>query len=195
MKWLCMTMLLLLLTSCDQQRADRKIAHNIGKTDPQLRFDHGYYYYENILLTGTITERRSDSSIAQLTTYEDGKEQGWQTMYDVTGKVAEKRYYTKGQKDGIHTGWWPNGNLRFSYRYTKGIYNGVYQEWYENGSPSKTIYYANGNDDSGKAWRDNGKLYMNFVKKDGRRYGLNNSNLCYTIRKDTALLSASVENK
>jgi hypothetical protein len=45
----------------------------------------------------------------------------------------------------------------------------------------KQIHYNNGTDEYGKGFRENGKVYMSFVVKNGRRYGLNNSNLCYTV--------------
>lgn len=37
---------------------------------------------------------------------------------------------------------------------------------------------------SGKGWRENGKLYISFVMKDGRRYGLFNANLFYSLVKE-----------
>ena len=66
----------------------------------------------------------------------------------------------------------------------KGNYNGLYQEWYENGQPFKFIVYKNGNDVEGKAWRPNGKLYMNFINKDGRRYGLLNAQMCFSLKNE-----------
>ena len=32
-----------------------------------------------------------------------------------------------------------------------------------------------------QAWRENGKPYINYEAKDGFRYGLQKSNLCYTL--------------
>jgi hypothetical protein len=40
------------------------------------------------------------------------------------------------------------------------------------------------------AWRENGKPYINYEARDGRRYGLQKSNLCYTL-KDQKLKIAS----
>ncbi|MBL0182944.1 MAG: hypothetical protein IPP96_11885 [Chitinophagaceae bacterium] len=46
------------------------------------------------------------------------------------------------------------------------------------------VFYENGKEISGKGWRENGKLYMSFVMKGGRRYGLFNANLCYSLVKE-----------
>jgi len=95
-----------------------------------------------------------------------------------------KRYYHSGEKDSLHLGWWPDGNQRFEIHFSNGAYDGVYKEWYIDGKPSKEIIYKNGNDISGKAWRNNGKLYMNFFTREGRRYGLLNSQMCYSLKNE-----------
>lgn len=33
-----------------------------------------------------------------------------------------------------------------------------------------------------KAWRENGKPYINYEVKDGVRYGLQKAALCYTLK-------------
>ena len=33
-----------------------------------------------------------------------------------------------------------------------------------------------------KAWRENGKLYINYEVKEGVRYGLQKAALCYTLK-------------
>ena len=35
-----------------------------------------------------------------------------------------------------------------------------------------------------QAWRENGKVFINYEAKDGYRYGLQKSNLCYTLEKE-----------
>jgi antitoxin component YwqK of YwqJK toxin-antitoxin module len=155
----------------------------INSTDPSLHFKNGYWYYKTKLFTGTIIERSNDNSIHHSTEYVNGKEDGWCNTFYPNGSLSEKRYFTKGEKDKVHTGWWQNGNKRFEYHFTNGLYNGDYKEWYQTGRLLKQIHYTNGIDDWGKGWRESGKLYMNYVMKDGRRYGIVNSNLCYTVKK------------
>jgi hypothetical protein len=35
-----------------------------------------------------------------------------------------------------------------------------------------------------KAWRENGKPFINYEVKDGVRYGLQKSALCYTLKNE-----------
>ena len=165
-------------------------------TDPDLNFKNGYWYYKSDLFSGTILEHFENNAVHKKTQYLQGRENGWQIIFYPGGSLSEKRFYTNGEKDIVHTGWWPNGNMRFEYHFAKGIYDGDYKEWYETGEQLKYIHYTKGVDDWGKGWRQNGKLYMNFVVRNGRRYGLNNSNLCYTVKNGSGELIASVkENK
>lgn len=153
-----------------------------NSTDPFLLFKNGYWLYKNNLFTGRIIEHFKSNTINKSTEYVNGKEEGWQTTFYPDGSLSEKRYFTKGEKDNLHTGWWQNGNKRFEYHFTNGVYNGDYKEWYQSGQLLKHIHYTNGTDDWGKGWRESGKLYMNYIMKDGRRYGIVNSNLCYTVK-------------
>lgn len=166
---------------------------SVNTGDPALLFKNGYWYYDATLFSGIMTDYFKNNTIHSETSFINGKEEGWQQIFFEDGKIAEKRFYRNGQKDSVHTGRWPNGNKRFEYHFNNGIYNGDYKEWYETGEPLKQIHYTNGTDDWGKGWRQNGKLYMNFVMKDGRRYGLNNSNLCYTVKNGRGEFVASVK--
>ena len=163
----------------------------INSNDPSLNFQNGSRYYKGKLFSGIIEEHFKDNTVQHRTGYENGKEEGWQQTFFTDGKVSEKRFYHRGEKDSVHSGWWPNGYKRFEYHFSNGIYNGDYKEWYESGQPLKHIHYTKGTDDWGKGWRENGKLYMNCVMKDGRRYGLNNSNLCYTVKNGNGEFVAS----
>ena len=156
----------------------------VEATDPSLSFKNGYWYYAGNLFTGTIIEHYNSTTIHQSTQYVNGKENGWRITYYLNGDLSEKRFYTNGEKDNVHTGWWQKGNKRFEYHFTNGIYNGDYREWYQSGRLLKHIHYTNDMDDWGKGWRESGKLYMNYVMKEGRRYGIVNSNLCYTVKND-----------
>lgn len=158
------------------------LQETVNAPDLSLNFKKGYWYHKGKLFSGKITGLFKNKGIHRSTEYVNGKEDGWQTIFYEDGSLSEKRFFTKGEKDGIHTGWWQNGNSRFEYHFANGIYNGDYKEWYQSGKPLKHIHYTSGIDDWGKGWRETGKLYMNYIMKDGRRYGIVNSNLCYTVK-------------
>lgn len=59
--------------------------------------------------------------------------------------------------------------------------------------PLKYIVYQNGIAQTGKGWRENGKLYMSFVVRDGRLYGLINPNLCYSLKNERGEYVVSIK--
>ncbi len=115
---------------------------------------------------------------------EDGRQQGIAKTFFENGTTESIRWYIKGEKDSVHRGWWPNGKLRFEYHFNHGVYDGMFREWYFSGNMIQQLMYENGREVYGKGWRGNGKLYMNFLVKNGRRFGLNNSNLCYSLKNE-----------
>lgn len=176
---------LLLIVSCVSHRdtASYPVSSiTIDSHDTSLHFIKGYWYRGNALFTGTIIERYTNDSVFHRTIYLEGKEEGWMYSYFPEGNISEKRYYHNGEKDSVHIGWWPNGKPRFEYHFTAGLYNGDFKEWYSEGEKFKYIRYKDGKEDWGKGWRQNGKVYMSFIVRNGRRYGLENSNLCYTVK-------------
>lgn len=153
-------------------------------TTQNSNFANGILMVRNKPFSGVaVTHFDSSKQIASIQSFFNGKEEGWLYTFYANGKKESQRYFVNGEKDSVHTGWWDNGNIRFEYHFKKGNYDGLFKEWYQySGKLLKEIVYENGNDISGKGWRENGKLYMNFVNKNGRRYGLQNAQPCYSIK-------------
>ena len=72
---------------------------------------------------------------------------------------------------------------RFEYRFAAGRSHGVHREWYRNGRPLRRILFRNGQEVEARAWRENGRLFANYVVKAGVIYGLNNASLCLPLGK------------
>lgn len=152
--------------------------------DSSLQLLNGTWYYRNRLFNGVIERYYPDKRLQNRQTYLNGKEEGWFLSYFEDGSKDALRYYHLGEKDSVHRGWWPNGNLRYEYHYKQGLYQGSFREWYASGKPLKQIEYASGKEERGMGWRENGKLYMNFVVKNNRIYGIINPNLCYSLKNE-----------
>ncbi len=152
--------------------------------DSSLQLLNGTWYYQNQLFNGVIERYYSDNGLQNRQTYLNGKEEGLFLSYFEDGSKDAERYYHLGEKDSVHRGWWPNGKLRYEYHYKLGLYQGSFREWYESGKPLKQIEYASGKEERGMGWRENGKLYMNFVVKNNRIYGIINPNLCYSLKNE-----------
>jgi len=154
----------------------------ISSNDPALHLVNGTWFYKDkVPFSGAIKDLYPGGTVKSLLRLEHGKEQGYTETWYNDSRPESRRWYSNGEKDGLHKGWWPNGNKKFEYHFTNGNYNGLFTEWYQSGKMLQQVVYDNGNEVSGKGWRENGKLYMSFVMKDGRRYGLFNANLCYSV--------------
>jgi hypothetical protein len=164
----------------------------ISSTDTALQWSNGVYYYRRLPFSGHLIEKYENNMVHADRSYYNGREEGWQFVYYPGGALSEKRYYHGGEKDSVHTGWWPGGQPRFEYHFSKGIYHGDFKEWYANGRPYQHIHYTRGMDDRGKGWRQNGKVYMSYITRNNRRYGLINANLCYTLTGENGEFTRSV---
>ena len=164
-------------------------------SDTALHLINGDWYYRDQLFTGTMKTFFTSGTIKSIQNFYHGKEEGMLSTFYETGKPDTKRYYHLGEKDSTNSGWWQNGNPRFEYHFKNGIYEGDFKEWYANGKHLKHIVFHKGIEQSGKGWRENGKIYMSFVMRDGRLYGLVNPNLCYTLINERGEFRESIPKK
>ena len=161
--------------------------------DTAFQIKNGLAFHRQKMFNGSTVEYYSSDNLKLSVAYAGGLEQGYTHAFYESGQPEYERNYNQGEKDGIHTGWWANGNKRFEYHFAKGVYNGDFTEWYEDGKTAKIIQYKDGKETAGKGWRNNGKPYMNFIVKDGRRYGLVNAQLCYSVKNEKGEFVESVK--
>ncbi len=190
MKWATLLLTVLYFGCSSSQQGENRVSINATFIDtlalPNKLFSikNGSAYYNGSLFSGITIEHNGSGSIKLLTTYLNGLEHGFTKAFYAMAQPEYERFYTRGEKDKLHKGWWPNGNKRFEYHFSNGVYHGAFKEWYEDGRLAKNIRYNNGNETEGKGWRNNGKVYMSFVVKNGRRYGLVNAQLCYSLKNE-----------
>ncbi len=159
-------------------------AITVNATDTSLHLVNGVWFCQQKMFSGTMESYFSPDHLQTRKIFYNGKEEGWQYTFYENGNKDSKRYYHDGEKDSINMGWWLNGNPRYEYHFKNGAYEGDFKEWYVSGKPLKHIIYHNGKEQSGMGWRENGKVYMSFVMKGGRLYGLINPNLCYSLKNE-----------
>ena len=164
-------------------------------SDTALHLINGVWYYHHQLFSGTMKTFYSSGKLKAIQSFYQGKEESLLTTFYQTGNLDSKRYYHLGEKDSINSGWWENGNPRFEYHFKNGMYEGDFREWYATGKPMKHIVFQDGKEQSGKGWRENGKVYMSFVMRDGRLYGLVNPNLCYSLKNEKGEFRESIPKK
>ena len=154
----------------------------ISASDTALHFINGTLFCQSKPFNGELNESWPNNKPKSIQRITNGKQQGLSETFYSNGSKQSTRWYINGEKDSLHTGWWENGNKKYEYHFRNGNYNGMFTEWYQSGNMIQQLMYANGKELYGKGWRDNGKLYMNFVMKEGRRWGMNNTNLCYGLK-------------
>ncbi len=152
--------------------------------DAKLKLVNGIWYYADTMFSGHVHAFHENGNMQRMQGYYKGKEEGLLVTWFPDGQKESERYFAAGEKEGVHKGWWENGKLRFEYHFSNGQYDGDFREWSVNGTIAKHIEYKDGNEIRGKAWRENGKIYMSFEMKGSRRYGLMNAKPCYTLRNE-----------
>jgi hypothetical protein len=80
---------------------------------------------------------------------------------------------------------WPNGNLRRSFDLAGDVRHGEYRTFTIDGKPYELKHFVRGREDGlQQAWDERGQLYLNYVVKNGRRYGMVNAKPCLPAAAD-----------
>lgn len=159
----------------------------IEATNPLLVQSGKYLLFDNRPLNAVIVEHFPNGRMARSSTFKNGLQHGMTRTWYSDGNLESERSYKRGEKDGLHTGWWQNGHKQYEYHFTNGAYEGSFKEWYANGRPLHAFEYSGGREVSAVGWRENGKTYINFVMRNGRKYGLTNARLCYSLKDETGV--------
>jgi antitoxin component YwqK of YwqJK toxin-antitoxin module len=157
----------------------------IFENDAKLNPQNGVYYFNNKPFSGYIKSNYNFDSLKSTASYFQGKQHGITQTFFSNGKLETERNYKNGIGYGRHFGYWENGNMKFDFTYYDDKREGIQKQWYESGSKYYELSFS-GDRENGmqKAWRENGKPYINYEVKDGVRYGLQKSALCYTLKNE-----------
>lgn len=150
-----------------------------------LILTNGIYYADGKPVSGFIRETYGNGRLKSVGSYYRGRQHGITRTYYADGTPRDERTYKDNVSYGRHFGFWENGHRKFDFVYYDDKREGLQKQWYETGEPYAFLTFAN-DQESGmqQAWRQNGKLYINYETKDGIRYGLQKSALCYTLRDE-----------
>lgn len=99
-------------------------------------------------------------------------------------KTLRVQPYQRGKKHGEQIGYYPNGQLKFISHVEEGLYHGVSKKYYDNGQMYSYTLYEKGEVKGHKLWRKNGRIYSNYVYRQGKKYGLDGGKLCFTAKDD-----------
>ncbi|MFP5041731.1 toxin-antitoxin system YwqK family antitoxin [Parasediminibacterium sp. JCM 36343] len=155
-------------------------------TDKNVSRVNGLYQYKNNPFSGIIKELYDNGKVKKQLSVYQGMLHGTYRSYYEDGKPWEIRSYKNNLSTGKHYGFWAvSGNRHFEYNYYEEKMEGLQKKWYKSGKPLLFLNYVDDREEGlQQGWRENGKLYLNYVAKDGYRYGLQKSALCYTLRNE-----------
>ena len=157
----------------------------ILQNSASLKLKNGVYYKDNKSYSGYIKEIYLSDTLKSIGSYFNGLQHGITMTLFSNGKLATLRNYNNGLSYGRHFGYWENGNMKFDFNYFNDKREGIQKQWYENGKPYFELTFIDDHEDGmQKAWRENGKLFMNYEVKEGIRYGLQKTALCYTLKNE-----------
>jgi len=157
----------------------------IFQNDTALKLQNGVYYFGSKPYSGFIKEVYATETLKSIASYYQGQQHGTTKTFFENGKLRDERNYKNGIGYGRHFGFWENGNMKYDFIYFNDKREGIQKQWYESGSPYCALNFSNDRENGmQKAWRENGKPYINYEVKDGVRYGLQKSALCYTLKNE-----------
>jgi len=158
----------------------------IVENDSVLKLQNGVYYLDNKPFSGYLKSTYNTDTLKSIATYFQGKQHGVTKTFFPNGKLESERNYRNGIGYGRHFGYWQNGNMKFDFIYHFDKREGVQTQWYESGSKYCELSFTDDRENGmQRAWRENGKPYINYEVKNGVRYGLQKSALCYTLKNET----------
>jgi antitoxin component YwqK of YwqJK toxin-antitoxin module len=150
--------------------------------DKNLKLDNGIYLFKDKPYSGYVKEVYENGQPKNIMSLANGMQQGMTRSYFPNGKVRDVRSYKANKSYGQHIGYWENGNQKFDFIYINDKREGANKQWYESGKPYTCLNFKDDKEDGmQRAWRENGKPYINYEAKNGFRYGLQKSSLCYTL--------------
>lgn len=107
--------------------------------------------------SGLVIERDASQSIVRLSSYRDGRRDGWQRTRWSNGRLAEESYVARG------------------------VFEGARRTWYPSGAPAQESHFRHGREAGRQQrWSESGTLLANYFVRDGRRYGVPGQRHCYT---------------
>ncbi|SDY61684.1 toxin-antitoxin system YwqK family antitoxin [Hymenobacter psychrophilus] len=155
----------------------------VARTDAALNLHNGVYYLGSKPYSGFVQELYPTGAVKSNASYYAGRQHGLTRTFWADGRPHEVRSYRAGLAYGRHTGFWPNGHRKFDFVYADDKREGSHKQWYESGNIYCDLNFADDQEvGRQQAWRENGKVYINYAVRDGVRYGLQKSALCYTLR-------------
>jgi hypothetical protein len=158
----------------------------VRDTPGVLERQNGRLLYHGRPFDGYFLEFFPTGDTASVGGFVRGKEEGIAKSWYPGRRLRETRFYRAGRKTGRHLGWWDSGVPKFEFNFQNDLHEGPARTWYADGSPDSDFFYQNGYESGAqRAWYPDGTLRLNYVVREGRKYGLTGVKNCETVWDST----------
>jgi antitoxin component YwqK of YwqJK toxin-antitoxin module len=155
------------------------------KGQVKLNPTKGQWFYKQQLFNGHAIAYYKKDVLSEKTGYFNGRREGKAFKYFNDGSLKSEAYFIQNKLHGIKYNYFKNGNVYSESNYKNGKRHGLQKIWFLNGQLAKKKNLIEGKEEGlQQAWRENGNLYVNYEAKNGRIFGLNRANLCYTLKNE-----------
>lgn len=135
-------------------------------TNPSYLISEESYHLD--MKQGTFRRFYPDSTVAEIMTWENGKQSGEWLQYYPDGTICLKGHYTDGQLNGPFLFFHPNGITHFDGQYLKNMREGDWKVYSEEGNLIKTLVYHEGRIDDPEYVERETKLLDELEKNRGK---------------------------
>lgn len=151
--------------------------------DLEVREVDGHMLVGGVPFTGRLIERFPNGNIYLNTGYVDGIKNGYEYQFAFTGARQMVWHYVGGLKHGRQTGWFIEGPIRFMHSFDFGLLHGTQTDWYMTGEMFNQQVYDHGVEVARKVFYSSSEVFSNYVKRGGRKYGIDGGELCFEGKK------------
>jgi hypothetical protein len=159
-------------------------ANRFQSNNPRFHLEHGLLFFKARPFTGLQVARFENGDIYKEASYVDGLLEGVTKQYALHGVLRELWRYHRGVKDGLQEGWFAEGPKRFEFQFKAGVLEGLQKEWHLNGNIFRMRSYSDGVETQKKILYPGSEVFTNFVKKEGRIFGVDGGALCLEVKAE-----------
>ncbi len=141
-------------------------------------------YLDGEVFSGIAVERFPDGQVYRETHYTRGMKDGLSREFGITGALRAQWNYHAGKKHGAQVGWYIEGPKRFESNFKNGLLEGHQVEWHLNGAVFREQQFVDGIEVRNKILYSTAEIYSNYVKRDGRTFGIDGGALCFETKKE-----------
>lgn len=156
----------------------------VEATSSLIRLENEQVFYRGRPFSGFLVERNLRNDLLSLVQYREGKKDGVAWRYHHDGKLVAESHSIRGKKHGQQRTWYIDGRLKSVSYFKMGLSHGTYTEWHPSGRLYRVMKTEDGIEVTNQRYFESGATYSNFVRRNGRTYGMEGEPLCRAEKEE-----------